>query len=651
MATQAQENAFVNESLTALPPTNFTGMKLGADVRLGSLTFNTFDEVNRIVWVITDIEGWWTLPEPEFNDIPRAFGDGSYDIDGRWLPRLINLRGVFLVDDPTKVPTARDILTSASNLVYTGAWLIAQESVGTAKAAYVRLNGQPEINTVNARGRTEFSIPLKAADPIKYIWLGGAGTSNSYTASSSVTPPNTFSVTNSGTALVPTRLTVTGPITGPAYILNTTTGKTMVIDQPLAGSGQTGNVVLKEYTNGVVTLTTSNPHLARVGSSITVAAGVDSRLSGTYTVTRVPSSIEVQYNRTISTTVGVTAQSLTVSDAATGDGSVTITTGSAHGYAVGDVVLLNGIGNAFVGSYEILTTPTSTTFTYNHTRGRELTYRSLLADTVTLTTATPHGYATGTSVIIAGLGKPFDGTKTVTAKNDYQFTYAAATKKTPSTVAWTFSGTVGGKCYYTVTLTFGSAHGFLKGDPITVAAMYNSDGVKPPILNANYTVSTVPTTTTLTFRATPSTTSAAGLKAFTKTVSSYNTTLAARALRASQSAVRLADRPERATGAGVFVRATANISTSLAGTAQFVGIVPTTVSSTFTHGPDVLIIDSSDRSVTLNGSNPGARAALTAASDWIYLQAGSNSITFRDDGKTSGQTGTLRVEHRSGWLS
>jgi hypothetical protein len=34
----------------------------------------------------------------------------------------------------------------------------------------VRLSGQPDIETVNARGRTEFSISLRAADPIKYEW-------------------------------------------------------------------------------------------------------------------------------------------------------------------------------------------------------------------------------------------------------------------------------------------------------------------------------------------------------------------------------------------------------------------------------------------------------------------------------------------------
>jgi hypothetical protein len=650
MATQQQETTFVNETLTTFPPTNFTGMKLGADVRLGSLTFNTFDETNRIVWVVTDIEGWWTLPEPEFNDAQRSYGDGSFDIDGRWLARLITLKGVFLVDDPAKVPTARDILATATDLVYKGAWLIAQESVGTAKAAFVRLNGQPEITTVNARGRTEFSIPLKAADPIKYIWLGGAGTTNSYTASSSVTPPNTLSVTNAGTAVVPTRLTVTGPIASPAYITNTTTGKTVVIDQPLAGANTTGNVVQKQYTNGVVTLTTSTPHLARVGSQITVAAGVDSRLSGTYTVTRVPSSVEVQYNRTISTTVAIQSQALTVTDTSTGDSSVTITTGSAHGYSVGDVVFVTGIGNAFNGSFEILTVPLSTTFTYNHTRARELTYRSLLADTVTLTTSTPHGYANNTVVTVSGLGKPFDGSKTITAKSDYQFTYPAATKKTPSNVSWTFSGTVGAKCYYTVTLTFGAAHGFVKGDSITIAGVYTSDGKAPGIVNGNFSVSSS-TSTTLTYRATPPKTYASYLRSYTGKTATYNTAQSAITFRAAQSSVRLADRPERATGNGYFVRASAGLSTSIAGTAQFVGIVPTTVSSTFTHGPDTIIIDSSDRSVSLNGSNAGARAVLTATSDWLYLNAGANSISFRDDGKTSGQTGTLKVEHRSGWLS
>jgi len=35
----------------------------------------------------------------------------------------------------------------------------------------VRLSGPPNIETVTARGRTEFSIGLRAADPIKYEFL------------------------------------------------------------------------------------------------------------------------------------------------------------------------------------------------------------------------------------------------------------------------------------------------------------------------------------------------------------------------------------------------------------------------------------------------------------------------------------------------
>jgi len=59
---QSEENRIVNKGLTSLPRPYISGLKLNADVSLGSLQLNTIDS-NENVWVVTDIDGWWNLPE------------------------------------------------------------------------------------------------------------------------------------------------------------------------------------------------------------------------------------------------------------------------------------------------------------------------------------------------------------------------------------------------------------------------------------------------------------------------------------------------------------------------------------------------------------------------------------------------------------
>jgi hypothetical protein len=166
--TQSAENKLVNKGLSKLPAPNVTGMTLGADIKIGSLTLNTIDS-NGVVWVCTDIEGWWTTPDPELPDLPRGWGDGSYDSRGRYTARNMTLSGAFLTQDPSQVAAARQTLIEAIDLVYESVELIVSED--PAKCSFVRLSGRPQIMTVNARGRTEFSIGLKAPDPIKYEYL------------------------------------------------------------------------------------------------------------------------------------------------------------------------------------------------------------------------------------------------------------------------------------------------------------------------------------------------------------------------------------------------------------------------------------------------------------------------------------------------
>lgn len=308
--SQAQETAKVTQAFRPVPYPKITGLFLKADISLGSLVLNTIDE-DGVVWICTDIEGWWTHPEPEVNDIPRGWGDGSYDVRGRYQARQLTLNGVFLPPDSSYVPSARDKLISNTDLVYVGAWLKTNEN--PTKASYVRLSGRPEISTVNPRGRTEFSIGLRAPDPLKYEWF--AGHELGYR---SVTIPGenvstlesgTRTVTNTGNAYAPVVFEVTGPLTGPATILNETTNESITIIEQLRGL-ITATVTNKALTDDVATLTTSSAHNLVAGDEI-VVSGVGSPFDGTFIVTDAPTTATLTYDL-VATNVSSTSASGTI---------------------------------------------------------------------------------------------------------------------------------------------------------------------------------------------------------------------------------------------------------------------------------------------------------------------------------------------------
>lgn len=273
--SQDKETTFVNKAMSPVPYPNITGMELNADVRLNDLVFNTVDE-NGVVWVCTDMQGWWGQPDPEVADIPRGLGDGSYDVRGRYASRIISFSGVFFPPNKDAVAIARDKLIRAIDLVKTGGWLIADEE--PSRAAWVRLVSRPEIETVNSRGRTEFSFELRAADPIKYEWVYGNefGRTVERVAINDNTP-----ITNIGNTSVPCILEIHGPLAAKTVIANSDTRQSITLEQKLRGKQTVTNVASYSRSAQVVTLTFAAAHPYIIGDYIDVDGSDDGEIDDT----------------------------------------------------------------------------------------------------------------------------------------------------------------------------------------------------------------------------------------------------------------------------------------------------------------------------------------------------------------------------------
>jgi hypothetical protein len=263
-----------------------------------------------------------------------------------------------LPSKPENSAAARKTLVEATNLVYTGGWLRVDED--PEKASYVRVVGLPTIENKNARGRIDFSIPLRAGDPIKYGWdsSGVDGITTSNVAVTSLGDTSTVTaITNDGNTNVSCVFTITGPLTAPAYIKNTTANTTIKIVKDLrpAGFYQT-TVTTRSRSSGVNTLTTAAEHGFLEGDIVTVGGMGVTAQNGDFTLTAVTANT-ISY---LDPGVNVTSATITSS-------VVTMTTASAHGASVGDSVYVTGLGVPFDGTYTTIAGTSGTTIVYNRT--------------------------------------------------------------------------------------------------------------------------------------------------------------------------------------------------------------------------------------------------------------------------------------------
>jgi hypothetical protein len=123
----------------------------------------------------------------------------------------------------------------------------------------------------------------------------------------------------------------------------------------------------------------------------------------------------------------------------------TLTTYSAHGFLVGDSVVVSSVDATFNGTYVITQVPTTTTFAYAKTAGDvastsignqtfSINNKLLVSNVATLTILTAtHPYLVGEEVVVTGVDATFNGTYTITAVTSNTFSYAKTESNVTST--------------------------------------------------------------------------------------------------------------------------------------------------------------------------------------------------------------------------
>lgn len=221
---------------------------LKGDVQIGDLVMNEMDDQG-VVWLVSDIDGWWTTPEPDVPDVQRGWFDGSYETRGRYTSRTFTLSGSFVPRHPGDVAGARDRLIRAINLVHRGGWFMTHEGApdrDKTKGAKVWMVGSPLIATTGLNGKTDFSVALRAPDPMKYSIKDGVppGYNTMRLITSSAQYPEralprkypwaypeavfgstVADVINEGNAVVWPTLRIDGPTNGPLNVYNADTGQ------------------------------------------------------------------------------------------------------------------------------------------------------------------------------------------------------------------------------------------------------------------------------------------------------------------------------------------------------------------------------------------------------------------------------------------
>ena len=424
--TQDEETTNVNKSLSPVPYPEITGMELNADITLNGLIFNTIDE-DGVLWVCTDLTGWWGNSEPEVANIPRGLGDGSYDVRGRYAAREIQFSGVFLPPNKELISKAREKLISAIDLVKTNGWLIVDEE--PPRASLVRLIDRPEIFTVNARGRTEFSFTLRASDPIKYEWIYNDRDGRNIQQIDMNTNSN---LVNEGNSPVPAVFEMHGPMEVGTFIRNLANQQTMTLAQRLRGANETTVITGLYRENGVATVRTNNSPNLVVDDFITVTG---SNFQSFNTASSVVTSViddEVGGNFQVSyLSEGEDLVRLSITSKSFSANVATLTVTPDSTFNVNTAVVVSGIGSLFNGTYNLASSSGATITYAKAVTPTVITKASRLANVATITTNQPLGILAGDNISVSEvIGEDFNTSSQAVLSvvdnadtNVYQITY------------------------------------------------------------------------------------------------------------------------------------------------------------------------------------------------------------------------------------
>jgi len=168
----------------------------------------------------------------------------------------------------------------------------------------------------------------------------------------------------------------------------------------------------------------------------------------------------------------------------------TISTSDPHEFIVGEDVTISGTGINYDGEYEILSTPTENSFTcaITRTNSRAVTNKAMSGDTVTLTTSSPHGFVVDEPINVTDVDLSLNGGYFLSGVTSNTFSYRRA-RSTQREVTITARGA------NQATLTTSTPHGFAEGEEIKI------EGVDETY-NGTYTIINLPSITTFTFSST-----------------------------------------------------------------------------------------------------------------------------------------------------
>jgi len=404
--------------------------------------------------------------------------------------------GTFTV---TGVPTPSSFTYTAgsSNLVASGGGTAATSTVVTSVGLLAGVSVDPlgTNNTLAWAAR----LPGAAGNGITVAYNdpgGGAATLGASVAGNAVTinlGRGEVGATGSGIIAQSSSSTVAA-----------ITGNNAAISASPNGATESGNTV---------TITTTAAHGLAVGDTVNLTGIGVAGYNGNFTVSTVVNTTRFTV---LNATTGLAASgggnaAKLVSGASSNGSTATITTTAAHGLSVGQTVTVSGVGVAdYNGTFVVTAIPTLSSFTYSLATTAIAAAAGSLTETgntVTVTTATPHGLAAGQTVSIAGAGvTAYNGIYTVaSAPTGTTFTVTNATSGllnsgggtvSRASVAASGGGTVVAKgatqSGSTVTIGTTAAHNLQVGQTVTIA------GVGVGGYNGDFTVASIPTTSTFT---------------------------------------------------------------------------------------------------------------------------------------------------------